>query len=68
LIHIYEKLQNPTVLAANTLKGVIQLPECKTAFQFSSAKLRAEGRDMIIYKILVRKPEEKRPLGRPRCR
>jgi hypothetical protein len=26
------------------------------------------GEERIVYKVLVAKPEEKRPLGKPRCR
>jgi hypothetical protein len=26
------------------------------------------GEEREVYRVVVRKPEEKRPLGRPRCR
>jgi hypothetical protein len=26
------------------------------------------GKERVVYRVLVRKPEGKRPMGRPRCR
>jgi hypothetical protein len=63
---VWRKLPNEERHNLNSSPSIIRIYKSRRMSWAENVTQIGETRN--VYRLLVRKPEEKRPLGRPRCR
>jgi hypothetical protein len=70
--HKYQDIQNEESLHNEELNDLYPIPKIvrvvKSRRMRWAGHVARMGEDIGVHRVLVRKPEEKSPLGRPRCR